>query len=162
MNREIYERITEADRTRFESKINKIPSGCWEWTGSRHKKGHGYFSIRNDVIYAHRFSYSLYVGRIPDGMLVCHRCDNGWCVNPDHLFVGTSQDNTDDMMIKGRNVFFSGSKCPTSKLSPDQVSKITSLYGKKSAREVGRMFGVTHSRISAIWHKESYIEESEK
>ena len=83
-------------------------SGCWFWAGTLYKSGYGSFashcapdgSGRNSR--AHRYAWELFVGPIPDGMKVLHRCDQRSCVNPDHLFLGTHQDNMDDMAIKGR------------------------------------------------------------
>jgi len=76
-------------------------TGCWNWTRSR--GSHGYGDFRNDGHkLAHRWSYATFVGPIPDGMFVLHRCDNRRCVNPDHLFVGSADDNSKDMSAKGR------------------------------------------------------------
>lgn len=160
--REIYTNIKQQDINRFEKKIIKTKSGCWEWQGSFHHKGYGYFSIRHTVIYAHRFSYCAYIGEIPDGMLVCHKCDNGRCVNPDHLFIGTYEDNTNDMMKKGRGVFYSGVKSPVSKLNSSQVMEITSMRGIESSRKVAARFGVSHTIILNIWNGISYKDEVQR
>lgn len=84
---------------RFWARVDK--SGCcWVWTGSCNNKGYGRF----DGEYAHRFSWRLLSGPIPDGLNVLHRCDNPPCVRPDHLFLGTVSDNARDMWAKGRGV----------------------------------------------------------
>src|SRR5574343_1097240 len=77
---------------------------CWNWTASRHRDGYGWFGPggRGRLILAHRWSYERFVGPVPQGLYVLHRCDNPGCVNPDHLFVGTQQDNVDDCIRKGR------------------------------------------------------------
>lgn len=89
---------------RWEANVERVKSGCWEWTGGKNRGGYGQLRVdggRNKTP-AHRFSYELHVGPIPEGMKVCHSCDNPGCVNPDHLWVGTQADNVHDMMAKGR------------------------------------------------------------
>lgn len=76
--------------------------GCWEWSGNRWNSGYGRFFYHWKMIPAHRFSWEIANGPIPNGLYVCHSCDNKPCVRPDHLFLGTHQDNIADMMQKGR------------------------------------------------------------
>jgi len=80
-------------------------SECWAWPkGLFAKTGYGQFAIdKNTPEYAHRISYRVFNGPTPEGLYVCHKCDNPICFNPNHLFLGTPQDNTDDMIAKGRN-----------------------------------------------------------
>ncbi len=80
-------------------------TGCWEWTRYTNPQGSGRMGggVGRGLIYTHRASYETYVGPIPEGMLVCHHCDNPPCCNPAHLFIGTYRDNANDCEAKGRN-----------------------------------------------------------
>src|SRR5258708_2027850 len=88
---------------------------CWIWQTGKDQDGYGAFWWSNRQVKAHRFSWGLFGGSIPDGMYVLHSCDNPSCVNPSHLFLGTTQDNTADRDIKERQV--RGEKCHTAVLS---------------------------------------------
>lgn len=82
------------------------PGACWPWIGYKNHKGYGRMMVRIGNKFAsrnaHRVSYELFVGQIPDGAIICHECDNPSCVNPEHLFLGTPLANTQDMLLKGR------------------------------------------------------------
>ena len=88
---------------RFWKNVRKGP-GCWEWSANKNDAGYGRFWICRKGVRAHRFSLELHKGKIPEGMFVCHHCDNPGCVKPDHLFVGTQSDNMHDMQSKGRKI----------------------------------------------------------
>lgn len=94
--------LVQNDAFRFLSKITVSKSGCWDWKGSKNKKGYGAFHVGGSVMLAHRVSYSLFNSNDPLELLTCHTCDNPGCVNPDHLFLGTNQDNMIDMHKKNR------------------------------------------------------------
>ncbi len=78
-------------------------TGCWEFDGARTVYGYGKLRVEKQYYDAHRLSYTLFVGEIPEGMFVCHKCDNAPCFNPDHLFSGTSRDNMRDCLRKERS-----------------------------------------------------------
>jgi hypothetical protein len=87
---------------RFFQKVNKTDS-CWLWTGALSSTGYGSMGVQRKATSAHRLSYTLFKGQIPDGMIVCHSCDVRSCVNPDHLWIGTPSDNMKDMVAKDRH-----------------------------------------------------------
>lgn len=94
--------MKDSDRIFFWEKVQK--NDCWIWTAAKNEKGYGIFCIEGRTYKAHRLSYLLSVGAIPEGMCVLHKCDVPSCVNPDHLFIGTRADNNADMLAKGRKV----------------------------------------------------------
>jgi HNH endonuclease len=111
---------------RLLEKIEKKPSGCWEWTRYIEKNGYAKINCRlggKQVCRgAHRVSYATFVGPITDGKFVLHRCDNQRCINPDHLFLGTHAENMEDMCRKGRKP--RGEQLPKTKLTAMQVQEI--------------------------------------
>ncbi len=99
--------------------ILKHKDGCWEWLGCKWRTGYGYIRKAGKHIAAHRYMYTLYNGPIPKGLCILHMCDNPSCVNPEHLFLGTQQDNMRDMVAKGRNANFKGELNPNYKHGRD-------------------------------------------
>jgi hypothetical protein len=135
---------------RFEEKFEKGNS-CWNWTAYKDWKGYGRFELAGRVQYAHRVSYQLYVGEIPEGLYICHRCDNPSCVRPAHLFLGTNADNMRDRENKGRCVHPSGEKHGRAKLTEEQVKTIRTRRGDGVRSSVfEKEFGVAHQTISDI------------
>jgi len=111
----------KSNKERFLEKFDKnAPNGCWEWKGAKVGSGYGEFWFEGAMVLAHRFSYELFKGPIPEGKLVCHMCANRRCVNPDHLWLGTHKENTEDCILKGR--FSKGNK-HYSVLSPEKICR---------------------------------------
>lgn len=113
---------TDLDRLldRFVLNTKKTPNGCVEWSLMRNKNGYGKILAFGEKRLSHRISYELFVGPIPDGFYVCHRCDNPSCCNPSHLFVGTQKDNLGDAKRKGRTA--TGDR-NGSRTRPDRVAR---------------------------------------
>lgn len=131
-------------------------SGCIDWTGSCNKWGYGKIGGGSGTISTHRFAWEQAHGPIPDGMWVLHRCDNRVCCNPDHLFLGTAQDNMDDCCEKQRQA--RGSKQGSHKLSEEQVAQIRDSYatGGATQTDLAREFGVRQATISRIVLRDSW------
>jgi len=123
---------------------------CWQWNGHRLKKGYGQFYYKKESL-AHRISWILTNGSIPDGLYVLHKCDNPPCVNPDHLFLGTQSQNLADMVAKGRDDPSYGENHFRCKLSLKQVKQIRQLRELGTLQSVlAESFGVTAAHISRI------------
>lgn len=125
--------IDSSTLARFWPKVNKegpIPphnprlGPCWLWQASRNAGGYGSFGIDNGTGLAHRVSYTIHYGPIPEGLDVLHRCDVRACVRPAHLFLGTDQDNVDDKVAKGRHAVLRGSDHGEAKLTEAEVYDI--------------------------------------
>ena len=140
-------------KERIESKVDKIPeAGCWIWMGSTQVRGYGELISNNRKYLAHRASYEAFIGPIPKGMYVCHTCDNVYCVNPAHLFLGTQKQNLQDMKSKGRHLY--GEKNTEAKLTEAQVLQIRN--SKLTCKELGELYGVSNSAISAIKRRQRW------
>lgn len=153
--------------------VNSV-SGCWEWNGYK-RNGYGRTTTgsRKDgtrrTVSAHRLSYELYKGKIPDGMEVCHKCDNPCCINPEHLFLGTRQDNIDDREKKGRNVVFVGEEQPRAKLTRKAVkdARWERAYKGTSFQALADKYGVSKKTMlnaisGATWKCVPYMPEPPK
>lgn len=84
------------------SKLEITSNGCWVYTGYKNRRGYGRFRANGEKILAHRFSYQMNIGSIPENMLVLHKCDNPSCVNPEHLYLGKNKENAGDMASRNR------------------------------------------------------------
>lgn len=137
-------------RERFEARV-ECSEGCWGWNGAKDRYGYpviGVATSRQNL--AHRVSYELYIGPIPRGAFVCHRCDNPECTNPNHLFLGDHAANMRDMSEKGRSAH--GEKNANSKLSTKDVLEIRESGG--SCRGVAAEYGVSYWTVAAIRRRE--------
>lgn len=145
---------------RFLRKIDIRPDGCWVWNASKDREGYGQLVISGKKVPAHRASWQLRHGEIPMGMFVCHKCDVPACVNPDHLFLGTPKDNTDDMVAKGRERFSTrtGVTPANAKLTDTDVRIIRRLRSEQriTYSELARLFGVSITTICVIVRGEAW------
>ena len=123
---------------------SNVSTGCWEIDGYADKDGYGQVSNRR----AHRLAYELFVGKIPVGMVVCHKCDNPRCCNPDHLFIGTQKENIADMIFKGRRALRFGVKNTQNKLNEEQVIEI--FKSNQTQRQIAEKFKIDQSTVSNI------------
>ena len=139
----------EADISRFVAFVSPEPnSGCWLWCGSIVHGGYGKFKISNVNFIASRVAFTMFVQQIPQGMVVCHKCDTPTCVNPEHLFIGTQRENVADREAKGRGAYGDRHR---SKLSSSQVIEIRRLF-KRGARniDIAQQFNISQALASFI------------
>ena len=121
--------------------------GCWIWMGAVSNAGYGLCnSEKVKTASAHRVAYEAFIGKIPEGMVVAHTCDNRLCVNPSHLWLATHKQNSQDMVKKSRSA--KGEKCGKSKLNNEQVEFIR--QSNLSHRKLGEMFNVSHVNIGYV------------
>ncbi len=128
------------DKQRFFEKVEQPATGaaCWTWIGSRNTQGYGNFFFGARVDKAHRAAWMLFRGEIPADLCVLHRCDNPRCVNPEHLFLGTKDDNNQDKMRKGRHTWANKTHCIREHpLSGDNL--YVTKRGLRMCRECGRI-----------------------
>ncbi len=119
-------------------------TGCWVWTGTKYADGYGLFRCLRQDMLAHRFSWWMHNGVIPDGLYVLHHCNNPSCVNPEHLFLGTAKDRARNMQHKGGN----HSNAKLSKADVDEIKKL--LETGYTGASIAQQFNISASVISKI------------
>lgn len=133
------------DWGKFWPKVLRKP-GCWTWLAGKNTAGYGSFWFHGRLVMAHRVSWMLEHGPIPDGLFVLHHCDNPPCVNPKHLFLGTARDNLIDAISKGRHHAPQprhGEQNSSAKLTQQYVSKMRHLRCQgKTYQQIADLFGI--------------------
>lgn len=146
------ELLTPEEQERFWEKVDMdfTPGACWPWLASLDEDGYGQFIIGDRVWRAHRVSYTLTKGEIPEGHVIRHRCDNRPCVRPDHLETGTQAENVRDAME--RSAFQRGENNGNAKLTRDEVLAIYYLAheGRLKQTEIAERFGITVRQVRYI------------
>lgn len=146
---------------RLAERLMVMPSGCIEWTGAVTEWGYGRFKFNGRSAFTHRAAWEMERGPIPDGLLVCHHCDNPRCCNVDHLFLGTNADNMRDMRNKDRSskgrrvgdgsMYAHGERQHLAKLTADNVREIRRrLRSGERQKDIAAAFGVTREAITRI------------
>ena len=160
-------RLTEAQTERFLDRIDRSddPEACWTWTGTQRRGGYGAVRTMDGMRQAHRVMWTLTNGEIPDGMILCHTCDNPKCVNPNHLWLGTHATNAADRQRKNRSAIgerhgsrtkperiLRGQHAPGAKLCPSDVFEIRRLYqrGVNGYVTLAKQFNVSTFAIRQI------------
>lgn len=133
---------------------------CWEWQGSKNRNKYGQIRYENKsgMMLVHRLSYLIFKGEIPNGMFVCHSCDNKSCCNPDHLWLGTPHDNNQDCLNKNRHYKGKqGCESHKSKFKKEQILSIRKrIENGETAKKIANEFRVQQHTILAIKNKKTY------
>jgi hypothetical protein len=153
-----WKKIMAIDKESLQQKllacIKKTDNGCWEWTRSCNPNGYAQLGYKHRLIRAHRASAHAFLGLdLSSPLCVCHKCDNRKCINPNHLFIGTNQDNVDDKMRKGRLNPPLGSRSSFARLSENDIPLIRNRIssGEKLA-SIARAYKINPCAIWSIKH----------
>ncbi len=128
--------------------------GCWLWRGMIHHTGYGYLYNGTISEGAHRIAFQLFRGPIPTGLFVCHTCDVRACVNPDHLWLGTNEENIRDRDLKGRTALHQGTENGKAKFTDQQIQAIR--QDQRRAEDVAADYGVNYTTIHRIRRRVSW------
>jgi len=136
-------------------------TGCWEWQAYKNEAGYAIMSLNNKTTRVHRIAYELYnESKIPNGLIVCHSCDNPCCINPEHLWLGTHADNVNDKVNKGRAMGGSnkGEINPQRILNEYEVLEIREKYstGNYTQEELGTEYSVSRSAIKMVVNRNNW------
>lgn len=138
----------ESDLKRFFAMCDRTGQ-CWLWRGAKKENGYGVMALRGRGVYAHRAAWMLFVGPIASGMCVCHKCDTPPCVNPAHLFLGTTRENSLDMVAKER--------APKTKLN---ITDVREIRRRRNAGEtcvsLAAVYGVSFATISHVARRRTW------
>jgi len=148
----------EVSQKRINSFYKKLKNvnGCLEYQGAKNATGYGWVLVNRTPMIASRFAYFLAYGKLESSKLfVLHKCDNPPCCNPDHLFVGTAKDNSDDMIRKGRKIMPKGDTWKRRKLTKNEVIDI--WFSEETGRSLAKKYGVTVNTIYNILSKRSWL-----
>lgn len=152
-SRECAKAIPMIDRF-FEHVGPKQPNGCILWTGSTFNGGYGRIWSDGKSLQTHRVSYELFIGLIPDGLCVCHRCDTPLCIRPSCFFLGTSQENTADKVAKGRQARTRGESSRNAKLTTEQVLEIRRLGSLGATQQaIAELFHISRGHVGLVISK---------
>lgn len=143
---------------RFWAKVGPTDpgAGCRTWIGGKSLDGYGHVVRLGKIHKAHRIAWELTNGPIPEGMLVCHRCDNPPCCEVAHLFLGTKFDNNHDRSAKGRNSMRWGPTHPSSRLTPEQVLDIRARFKRGMGPSLAAEFGISEAHVYAIVRRRTW------
>lgn len=129
----------------------EIKEDCWIWKGAKNPKGYGKIRDGKKIKLAHRASYEAFIGKIEDGFCICHKCDITDCVNPNHLWKGTHEDNAKDRKKKGRSSDIKGENHGGSKLKEFEILNVLKLLKDGiTQRKIAEMYGVHQATIFRI------------
>jgi len=149
---------TDPVRPRFEERYEvNDDTGCWEWTAGTTDYGYGALSVEGDAEGAHRVSYRLHNGEIPDGAIICHTCDNPPCVNPDHLYAGDAESNAQDAKDAGNIPRPHGTEGPKAKLTEEEVVTFREKYANGATMaDLSEEYDVSMATVSRITSGDAY------
>jgi hypothetical protein len=162
--------LRPADVARFWSKVNVTQYGCWEWKGSKQRKGYGTFRLLGRTELAHRVAWALFNIEAQANLSICHDCDNPSCCRPNHMFEGTNADNVADSIAKQRprgpapgtdstppEKRARGSRHPATSLSDEDVKQLRrDAKGGTLRRELANRYGISMSTVSNITSRRTW------